>query len=424
MATGSHSSTDASRPAWVIYAQLTALYFVQGASMAMWFVPLTSVLDAHGYQGIKTFAYATSGVAAFISPLFFGALADRHAAPVIVLRGLALATSASMATASFAIHQGAPPGVVLGLVLVHALCSAPAWSLAATVVFGGLRDARRHFGPVRAVATLGWMAGCWLVSLIGADASTRAGYAGAVGWLGVAALSLLLPTATAPRLAGTVSWRQRFGLDALTLLKNRDHRVVFIAAALFNIPLVGFYPYTPVHLRELGIDHTTSWMSLGQVTEIFAMLALARLLLRWRLKWIFSIGLFLGVVRFTLCALDSRAGLLLGISLHGVSYTFVLITAQIYLEERIDPAWRARAQALLALMIGGAGSLTGYLSSGWWFARSATEVGANWPLFWNGLALGAGAVFAYFLIAYHGRGTPPARTAPGSSTGSGSGFRS
>jgi hypothetical protein len=75
-------------------------------------------------------------------------------------------------------------------------------------------------------------------------------------------------------------------------------------------------------------------------------------------------------------------------------------------------------------MIGGAGSLTGYLSSGWWFARSATEAGANWTLFWNGLALGAGAVFAYFLIAYHGRGTPPARTAPGSSTSSGSGFRS
>ena len=59
------------------------------------------------------------------------------------------------------------------------------------------------------------------------------------------------------------------------LLKNPDHRVVFITVALFAIPLAGFYPYAPPHLRELGLQHTSAWMSLGQVTEIIAMFSLS-----------------------------------------------------------------------------------------------------------------------------------------------------
>ncbi|MSR66424.1 MAG: hypothetical protein EXS24_03510, partial [Pedosphaera sp.] len=60
------------------YLELTVLFFVQGAAMGMWFVPLSSVLDAHGLAEIKPFAFATSAMACFISPLFFGAMADRH----------------------------------------------------------------------------------------------------------------------------------------------------------------------------------------------------------------------------------------------------------------------------------------------------------------------------------------------------------
>jgi hypothetical protein len=66
----------------------------------MWFVPLTNVLDAHGLQAIKPFAFASSAVAAFISPLFFGAMADRHASPVAVMRWLAVGTSAAMTLAN------------------------------------------------------------------------------------------------------------------------------------------------------------------------------------------------------------------------------------------------------------------------------------------------------------------------------------
>ncbi len=389
---------------WVEYTELTALFLIQGAAMGMWLVPLSAVLDAHGLQAIKPFAFASTAVAAFVSPLFFGAMADRHASPVKVLRWLSFATAAAMALASFAIQSGWNPWPVLALIQLHALCSSPTWSIASTIVFARLRDAKREFGPIRAVATLGWMAGCWLVSALNADASPRAGYNGALTWLVVTAFTFLLPEVDAPKPAGPPTLRERLGLDALALLKNHDHRVVFITAALFNIPLAAFYPYTPPHLRELGLTHTTAWMTLGQVTEIIAMLFLAHLLTSWRLKWIFAAGLGFGVARFALCALDAKGWILLGVALHGCSFTLVFITAQIYLDERVDPAWRARAQALMALMTSGVGNLIGYLGVGWWFAANARPGGENWAVFWSGLAAAVAAVLAYFLIAYHGRG--------------------
>jgi len=397
------------------YLELVALFFIQGAVLGMWFVPLSTVLDANGLHAIKPFAYAASAVAAFISPLIFGAMADRHASPVKVLRGLALATAAATALASTGIQLRWHPWLALALIQLYALCASPTWSISSTIVFARLEDAKKEFGPIRAMATLGWMTGCWTVSALGADTTALAGYSGAVVWLVVCAFTFFLPELETPKSVENLTLRQRLGWDALGLLKNHDHRVVFIIIALFAIPLCGFYPYTPPHLRELGFQRTRAWMSLGQVTEIIGMFALGRLLLKWRLKWIFVFGLSLGVLRFVFCAFNTPAWLLAGVVLHGCSFTLVFITAQIYLDQRVDAAWRARAQALMALMNSGVGNLTGYLGVGWWFASCTGPIGTRWPIFWSGLALAAAVVLAYFLTAYRGigRGLTPARNTAG-----------
>jgi MFS family permease len=390
------------------YFELLVLFFIQGAAMSIWFVPLGPILDAHGLHAIKPFAFAASAVAAFVSPLIFGAMADRHAAPANVLRGLALATSVSMAVVSTAIKYNGNPWLILGLIQIFYLFYAPMFSISSALVLARLEDAKKEFGSVRALATLGWMAGCWLVSALNADTSLLAGYSGAVVWLAVAICTFFLPILEVPPSVANLTWHERLGLDALTLLKNRDHRVVFIIAALFNIPLAAFYPYAPSHLRDLGLTHTSAWMSLAQVSELVATFSLGWLLLKWRLKWIFACGLGFGVLRFALSAFNDRAGLLAGVALHGASFALVYITAQIYLEQRVDAAWRARAQALLSLMGNGIGNLIGYLGTGWWFAACVRPTGTQWPLFWGGLAAVVAGVLVYFLMAYRGRG---ARTA-------------
>jgi len=387
------------------YAELVTLFFLQGASLGMWVVPLSTVLDAHGLHAIKPFAFATTALAAFVSPLIFGAMADRRASPVIVLRGLALATAAAMALACTAIKLGWSPWLVLSLIQLHALCSSPTFSISSTIVFARLVDTQREFGPIRAMATLGWMSGCWLVSALGADTSPLAGYSGAVLWVLVAGFTFFLPALAVPPATAHLTWYERLGLDALTLLKNRDHRVVFITSALVCIPLAAFYPYAPPHLRQLGLVHTTAWMTLGQITEVIAMFGLGALLLRWRVKWILAAGLAFGVLRFALSAMDGKTWVLAGVALHGASYTLVTTTAQIYLDQRVPATWRARAQALLSLMNNGFGNLLGYLGTGWWFNVCTQSSTTQWTLFWGGLTAAVGLVMVYFLTAYHGLGS-------------------
>ncbi len=386
------------------YAEFAVLFFLQAMATSTWFVPLATVLNAHGFHQITSYAFATTAAGALLSPLFFGAMADRHTSPVVVMRWLALAAAVTISVFSLAVQRGWNPWIVLALVQLHAICFAPTSSIVVAIVFAALRDSQKEFGPVRAMATFGWMCGCWLVSALNADTSVRAGYADAVIWLALAAFTFVLPAVAPPASTGRLTLRQRLGWDAIELMKNHDHRVVFITVGLFYIPLSAFYPATPVQLQQLGLKYTTAWMTLGQMSEMIAMFSLAGLLARWRLKWIFAVGLSIGILRFALCAMDTRISVLAGVSLHGFSLVMVLITAQVYIDQRVDPTWRARAQALINLLTNGVGCLLGFLGTGWWREDCTRGTVTQWPLFWGGLSAVIGAVLVYFLTAYRGRG--------------------
>ena len=69
----------------------------------------------------------------------------------------------------------------------------------------------------------------------------------------------------------------------------------------------------------------------------------------------------------------------------------------------LDPRIRARAQALLQVMVSGCGNLFGYLSTGVW-RKACTAAGqTDWPTFWLGTSAAAGAVFLWFAFSYRGR---------------------
>jgi hypothetical protein len=214
------------------YAELTALFFIQSMAVAIWMVPLSMVFAAHGLRGLAPYAFAASAFATFISPLIFGAMADRHASPVKVLRGLSVASAAAMTLFAWSVKQGWPPGLVLAVVQIYALCAAPTGSIITAIIFSRLKNSQREYGPVRAGATVGWMAGCWLVSALNADASTLAEFTSAATWLLLAAFTFLLPSVPPPKSTGHPTLLQRLGWDAFVLLKNHDHRVVFITVAL------------------------------------------------------------------------------------------------------------------------------------------------------------------------------------------------
>lgn len=383
---------------------LATLFFFAALPMGMWNVPLANVFAAHGRGHLVPWVLATTSVAAFISPLFVAALADQKHSPVTLLRWLTGGTSLSLLLTCGSLHWGWSDALILACAQLQALVSMPVWSVTSSIVFSQLHDAKRQFGPLRAWATGGWMAGCWIVSFVlRADASLSAAVTASALWLVVMALTWTLPSVPPPVVLRQRTWRQILGIDALELLRHRDHRVVFITAALYCVPLAAFYPYTARHLSDLGVGSISAVISLGQTTEILVMLLLASLLARVRLKWIFLSGMVVCVIRYAFNAFATTGWVMTGTLLHGLAYTLYFITAQIYLEERIDPGWRVRAQALLALLMSGFGNMAGYLGGGWWHAACTKGGVTDWSRFWWGETALAAVVCVFFALAYRGK---------------------
>ncbi len=385
--------------------KLGVLFCLHAAALGMYGISLSSVLRAHGFESIVPFVFATTSLAALISPLAIGGLADQRFSSERVLRWLGTGSMICLAILFWGIHKRWPAWSIVVLAQVHALWSAPTFGMTTSLVMSRLTDAKQQFGQLRLWATIGWMGAGFIVSLVlKADTSPLSGWAGCVMWALTVLFTFTLAPVPPPARVEHRTWKQILGLDALHLLRHHDHRIVFITAALINIPLAAFYPFTVLHLEDLHIAHPTAVMSLGQLTEILGMVVLSSLLSRYRLKWVFLSGIAFGVARYALFTHGSPWAMYLGIFLHGACFTLFIVTAQIYLEQRIPPEMRARAQALLTLMMSGIGSLVGTLGCGWWRVMCKDGgTAVDWSRFWLGLTVVMMGVMLFFAIAYRGR---------------------
>jgi nucleoside transporter len=385
--------------------KLATLFFIVGHALGLWTINLSSVLDAYGYDaGVIANVWSTSAIATIISPLIVGALADQRFSSERVLRWLGMGAATFLSLWFYAIDHHWSSGWIILLAQLHMLWSAPSFGLATSLVISRLSDAKAQFGPLRAWATIGWMLAGPVVSYaLVADHNVRCGYASACMWLLAILWTFTLKPTPPPEQKEHRTWHDVLGLDAWSLLRHPDHRVVFVGAALFNVPLAAFYPQTPLHLHALGVEHQTAYMSLAQITEAIGLFALAWVLGRVRLKWLFLGGIGAGVLRYGLCAMNTVPTVCLGILMHGVCFTLFYMTAQIYLEQRIAVAMRARAQALLSLMMSGIGNFIGFQTSGWWHKYNEASGHMNWQNYWLGLSAVIALIFVWFAFSYKGK---------------------
>jgi len=149
-----------------------------------------TVLDAHGLQSIKPLAFATSATAALVSPLIFGAMADRTSRRSGCCAGSPWRRRGPWPWLARPFTEAPVHGPCWRWIQLHALwLGTDVEPFQIPLCLERLKDSQRQFGPIRAVATLGWMAGCWLVSALHADTSALACFIGAGVWLTVAAFT-------------------------------------------------------------------------------------------------------------------------------------------------------------------------------------------------------------------------------------------
>jgi hypothetical protein len=311
-----------------------------------------------------------------------------------------------LVAAFWCLDAGWHPFWFVGFLGMYSLFSGPSWGLLATISLTHLSHAERQFPLVRVGGTLGWMAGGLITSyVLHADTSPVAGYASAVARLACGIIAFMLPHT--PPLGSGATWRSRLGLDAFVLLKHRDQCVFFLVTALFSIPLSAFYMYAPEFLKVLGDTHPTGTMAIAQALEVAGMLLLGALMTRYRVKTVLQWALAISVVRFGLSAVAGTTGVIAwhiaGVALHGLCYTLYFITAQVFLDRRVEPGMKGQAQGLLAMVSSGIGPLIGTVVCGWMRDHYVSADGRGWAMFWSLLAAMIAGCYAVFALFYQGR---------------------
>lgn len=403
-----HGSGDRSESKSV-FRWLWIVFFLQGMAPGFWMPALTNILKARGLESWVAMVFVVPPLCALISPLIGGALADQRIAANRLYAATSLLGAISLGIAFATLGAEWNPWWFVVFLGLYSLFSGPAWGLLTTVALTHLADGERRFPLVRLGATLGWMAGGLITSFVlQADTSPLAGGISAGVRLLATVAALMMPHT--PPLGRGTSWQSRLGLDAFQLMKHRDHLVFFTVTTLYSIPLTAFYMYAPELLKVLGDTRPTGTMAVAQLTEVVAMLLVGSVIVRYSVKAVLLWSLGLSALRFGLSAWAGYNGMIgwhiAGIALHGVCYTFYFITAQIFMDRRVNPGLRGQAQGLLSLVTSGLGPLIGAMVCGA-LRQSLVRDGVHgWEQFWGTLAAIIAVCFAGFALFYRGLPKP------------------
>lgn len=411
------NSASASSPSSV-GPRLSAMMFLELFVWGAWYVSMTGFINAQHMSGVTAWAYSVGPVAAIISPLFLGLVADRFFATervlgvMHILGGIVIFIAPSFASPFEG--DGSPlfhPFVVA--LLVHMLCYMPTLGLTNTVAFHSLANRERGFPLVRVFGTIGWIVGNLVVSSLpgGDQSATQFRIAGAAGIL-LGFYSFTLPHTPPPAAGKPFSIREALGLDALKLLKDRSFAVFLVSSLLICIPLAAYYQQARNFVAAAGIADPVLKMSFGQMSEILFMLVMPLFFARLGVKWMLAVGMLTWVARYGLFAFawDEKIQwmVIAGILLHGICYDFFFVTGQIYTDMKAPNDIRAQAQGFLVLVTQGLGLGIGAQVIGEIVARNTTVVGdatvVGWPAIWTAPSAMAAGILLLFVLLFRERG--------------------
>jgi nucleoside transporter len=399
-------------------------FFIWGG----WFVTMGTFLsqsfNASGLQLAN--AYETQSIGAIIAPFIIGLIADRYFSAQKILGFLHLSGAflLYMAGSSNDFSSFYP------FVLLYMILYMPTLALVNSVAFRQMSDPSKEFPPIRVFGTVGWIVAGLVIGFLNWESQNLLAYtfyltASASAILGV--FSFTLPSTPPTADKGDYSIKKILGLDALSLLKDKNYLIFFISSILICIPLAFYYQHTNQFLNEIELSIKVNFpyisdkiigpaavMTLGQISEALFILLLPIFLKRYGIKMTLIVGMLAWIVRYILFAYgDVGEGLwmlIFGVILHGICYDFFFVSGQIYTDSKAGEQFKSSAQGLITLATYGLGMLVGFRSAGYitdQYVKYKMEVmveyvvgGHDWTQIWmipSGFAV---LVLIFFVLTF------------------------
>ncbi len=388
------------------------MMFLQFFIWGSWFVTLGSYLNfnlsATGLQISNVFS--TQSYGAIIAPFIIGLIADRYFNAERILGALHLIGAVLM----YLMYQSTDITLFFPYALVYMILYMPTLALVNTVSFRQIDNPEKQFAKIRIWGTIGWIVAGLAISYIfhwDADEQTKAGaLRNTFLMASVASLLLGLFSFTLPKTPPTQDRSQKssiseiLGLNALSLLKDKNFFVFFISSILICIPLAFYYQNALPFLQNVGVANPTAKMAIGQMSEVLFLLLIPYFFSRYGVKKTILVGMLAWALRYVLFAYgDAGSGtwmLIMGIALHGICYDFFFVAGQIYTDAKAGVKFKGAAQGLITLATYGVGMLIGF-----WVAGYVTDIytapeGLNWQSIWIAPAGLAFIIFLMFMLLF------------------------
>lgn len=397
------------RSAKVTFWRLSGMMLLQYATYGSWWATIGLVLNSNGMGSIVGVAFSLAAVAAIVSPMLVGAVADRFFASQKVLSVLHVLGGLVLLAIAPTVEAG-NAGLLLGALFVYMLFFQPTIALSNNIAFTHLPQDSNAFAYVRVFGTGGWIAIGLFVGQSGLSASTAIFFIAATMSFALALYSLTLPKTPPPAHGSRFKAGDLVGAGAFHLFRNRSFTVLVVCVLLTCVPISIYNAFGSTYLDIVGVPNVASFMTIGQGSEVVFMLLLPLVLKRFTWKWVIVGGVIAWVVRVLALLMMTEGNLGLAIfiiALHGVCTDFFLSAGFMYVDSVTRLEARAQAQALFLLVALGVGNAIGAFIAGEMFntfVSTSTEVSA-WNPLWYVSAILTGISALALLILFRSKQT-------------------
>lgn len=366
--------------------QLSLMMFFQFFIQGSWYVTMGTYLgQTLHFTGVQIgLAYSTAAIAAIISPVIVGMIADRFFSANRVLAFLNIIGALLLVW----LTQITQFSLFFPVLLLYSICFMPTMSLCNSISFDNLLEPSKEFSRIRLFGSFGWIiAGLLISSMKLEPLSTPFLIAAGISLLaGIYALTL--PYKAPVKQTEKVAVRQILGFDAFKLTKDRSFLVLLVFSALTCIPLAFYDSFTNLFIVNVGINNAAAAMSMGQVAEVIFLFAFPLIFLKLRYKGSIVAAIVAWVLMYGCFALGAYTGqngfIYAVLPLHGFCFTFFFVSGQLFVDERAPSSLRNSAQGLIAFATYGVGKYLGTLVAGSVVDHYTTAQGAySWVSVWT-----------------------------------------